>query len=125
MRVFSSRLTLPPLLRSRRLWVVLAVAVCFALAVRVAFEVAVRNVSLPLSTIDRLTPSVRFHDSTGALIHVSRGYDYRWNFPVRYSDLPPDLIRYFVAVEDSGFFDHHGVDWLAGGSFPPKGRLLK
>ena len=115
MRVFSSRLALPPLLRSRRLWVVLAVAACFALAVRVAFEVAVRNVSLPPSTIDRLTPSVRFHDSTGALIHVSRGYDYRWNFPVKYSDLPPDLIRYFIAVEDSGFFDHHGVDWLAGG----------
>ncbi len=31
--------------------------------------------------------------------------------PVRYSDLPPQLIEAFLATEDDRFFRHHGVDW--------------
>ncbi|MDP9064320.1 MAG: penicillin-binding protein 1A [Pseudomonadota bacterium] len=31
--------------------------------------------------------------------------------PVRYEQLPPQLIQAFLATEDDRFFQHHGVDW--------------
>jgi len=32
--------------------------------------------------------------------------------PVAYEDIPPDLVRAFLAAEDNRFFEHPGVDWM-------------
>ncbi len=31
---------------------------------------------------------------------------------IAYTDIPPDLIHAFVAIEDHRFFDHRGIDWM-------------
>lgn len=32
--------------------------------------------------------------------------------PVKYAELPSELLQAFVAIEDKRFWQHHGVDWL-------------
>ncbi len=59
-------------------------------------------------------PSVLYWDGAGQLIHVERGGDYRWNFPLSYEEFPQEWIRFVLAVEDRRFWEHHGVDWRAG-----------
>ncbi len=58
-------------------------------------------------------PAVRFLDCRGNPAHTLAGFDSRWSFPVPLAELPPHLIRYTLAVEDHGFFEHDGVDTSA------------
>ena len=78
-----------------------------------AWGIAVRCVELPPEMVERVTPSVCYYDFSGRLLHVERGYDYRWNFPIPLKELPPEMIRYVLAVEDRNFYRHHGFDFWA------------
>ncbi len=56
----------------------------------------------------QLQVPLRVYTRDGRLI-ASIGEQRR--IPVRYDQLPPKLIRAFLATEDDRFFRHHGVDW--------------
>ncbi|MCQ2397299.1 MAG: transglycosylase domain-containing protein [Lentisphaeria bacterium] len=79
----------------------------------IAWSICVRFISLPRQCIEERNPSSCFYDASGELIHVARGYDYRWNFPLEFSDIPEDMIRYVIAVEDRNFYSHEGFDFFA------------
>lgn len=81
----------------------------------IVWELSVRLVRMPLGALERETPSVCYYDATGTLVHVDRGYDYRWCFPIRYEQIPQEMIRFLLAVEDRRFWEHDGVDLRAGG----------
>jgi penicillin-binding protein 1C len=58
-------------------------------------------------------PSVVLEDRSGVVLRSTRAADgsrTRW---VRLSEMDPDLLRAFVAVEDRRFFEHRGVDLAA------------
>ena len=79
------------------------------------WELSVRLVRMPLGALEREAPSVCYYDASGMLVHVDRGYDYRWCFPIRYEQIPQEMIRFLLAVEDRRFWEHDGVDLRAGG----------
>ena len=79
------------------------------------WDLSVRLVRMPLGALEREAPSVRYYDASGTLVHVDRGYDYRWCFPIRYEQIPQEMIRFLLAVEDRRFWEHDGVDLRAGG----------
>jgi penicillin-binding protein 1A len=55
-------------------------------------------------------PAVEFIDTTGATIAI-RGP--RYGRAVKLSELPPHVVKAFIAVEDKRFLDHNGVDFWA------------
>ena len=60
-------------------------------------------------------PSIVLEDRNGVVLRAARAADgsrTRW---ISLSEMDPDLLRAFVAVEDRRFFDHRGVDVRAVG----------
>jgi penicillin-binding protein 1C len=60
-------------------------------------------------------PSVTLRDRHGVVLRTTRAVDgsrRRW---VALSDIDPQVVQAFVAVEDRRFFEHHGVDARAVG----------
>lgn len=67
-------------------------------------------------SFDRLTAradKVQFLDRSGVPLNAS--YRNYWNVhdTLRLYDMPPLLVKMFVAAEDGGFYSHSGVDWRA------------
>jgi penicillin-binding protein 1C len=58
-------------------------------------------------------PAVVVEDRAGEPLRFFLPADQRWRFPVRLSELPPELPRALVASEDRRFFRHGGIDPLA------------
>lgn len=58
----------------------------------------------------QLSAPLRIYDRNGLLL-AEFGYERR--IPVRYDQLPKHLEQAFLAAEDDGFYEHHGVDPLA------------
>jgi penicillin-binding protein 1A len=56
----------------------------------------------------RVQGPLRIYSRDGKLI-ASIGDQRR--IPVRYDEVPPQLIEAILATEDDRFFEHHGVDW--------------
>ena len=56
----------------------------------------------------QLQVPLRIYTRDGRLI-ASIGEQRR--IPVRYDQIPPQLVHAFLAAEDDRFFQHHGVDW--------------
>ena len=64
-------------------------------------------------TREQVAPALTIVDRHGLPLRGTRAGDgtrARW---VRLSDVDPELLTAFVAVEDRRFFEHHGVDWRA------------
>ncbi len=99
----------------RRLAAFCALLPVLALGLWMIWDLSVRLVRMPLGALERESPCVCYYDAAGALVHVDRGYDYRWCFPVRYEQIPREMIRFLLAVEDRRFWEHDGVDLRAGG----------
>ncbi|MGN0892187.1 MAG: transglycosylase domain-containing protein [Oligosphaeraceae bacterium] len=99
----------------RRLFRGLALLMALGLAGRLFFWCLVSWVDLPPQARALHAPSVRFLDSSGSLVHVERGGDHRWNFPLSYGEIPPEMVRFVLAVEDRRFWEHRGWDWRAAG----------
>ena len=50
-------------------------------------------------------------DRTGKPLAAFASIDGQWHLPLSREQVSPHLLRAIVAVEDSRFFEHHGVDW--------------
>ncbi len=99
----------------RRLALVCALLAVLGMGGWLAWDLSVRLVRMPWGAFERESPSVCYYDAAGTLVHVDRGYDYRWCFPIRYEQIPQEMIRFLLAVEDRRFWEHDGVDLRAGG----------
>ena len=64
--------------------------------------------SLVLPDLSRVS---RVYASDGTLI--AELYDGRLSEPVRFADMPPEIVFAIIAAEDSTFFEHEGVNWGA------------
>ena len=68
---------------------------------------------VPQEAIDAFCGSVVFLDCHGRELSIRRGSDYRWIFPVALTEVPEQMQRDVIAVEDRNFYRHHGVDYRA------------
>ncbi|HEX3357942.1 MAG TPA: penicillin-binding protein 1C [Tepidisphaeraceae bacterium] len=50
-------------------------------------------------------------DRTGEPLFASAAFDGQWRMPLQADQINPDLINAIIAVEDSRFKNHAGVDW--------------
>jgi len=66
----------------------------------------------PWESLER-PPAVMVLDRTGAPLRFFLPADERWRFPVKLSELPPELPRALVASEDRWFYRHPGVNPVA------------
>ena len=82
-------------------------SVALALILRVHYK---RAQTFDLSTIGQLESAILLYDRHGKKM----GEDYRdqKRLLVTIDQVPEQLIRALIAVEDSRFFEHDGVDWI-------------
>lgn len=66
----------------------------------------------PWAALDR-PPALIVEDRAGEPLRFFLPADDHWRFPVRLSELPPELPKALVASEDRRFWSHPGVDLLA------------
>jgi penicillin-binding protein 1C len=66
----------------------------------------------PWENLER-PPAVVVTDHAGEPLRFFLPADERWRFPVKLSELPPELPRALVASEDRRFYGHFGVDLMA------------
>ena len=62
--------------------------------------------------IDNAPTSATFiEDRNGVSLAALVAADDQWRIPLTHEQISPHLLDAIVAVEDSRFFEHHGVDW--------------
>ncbi len=66
--------------------------------------------SLDLNEVNKLEAASIIYDRHGN--EMGRDFLVQNRLPVKLDQVPKPLIRALVAVEDSRFFEHHGVDWM-------------
>ncbi len=66
----------------------------------------------PWAALNR-PPALIVEDRTGEPLRFFLPPDDRWRFPIRLSELPPELPKALVASEDRRFWSHPGADFLA------------
>ncbi|MEA2558955.1 MAG: penicillin-binding protein [Acidobacteriota bacterium] len=98
--------------RGVRVRAALAVALNIALAPWLWFFALNQVFPFPWENLER-PPAVVVMDRTGAPLRFFLPADERWRFPVKLSDLPPELPRALVASEDRWFYRHPGVNPVA------------
>ncbi len=67
----------------------------------------------PLPAVKARTPVRIWKDRTGRILHYERTYNYEWRFDIPLSDVAPEVVRLMLNTEDSRFYSHGGVDYLA------------
>jgi penicillin-binding protein 1C len=98
-------------LRARRRTAIV-VALTIALAPWLWFFTLNLLFPFPWESLER-PPAVVVMDRTGAPLRFFLPADDRWRFPVKLSDLPPELPRALVASEDRWFYRHPGINPVA------------
>lgn len=81
---------------------------------RLALEIGVRQYPFDGRILGAVDPARVYFDREGRVIWAETGRDGAWRLPLALEEIHPDLIRATVAVEDARFWEHHGVDWIAG-----------
>ena len=67
----------------------------------------------PLPAVKARTPVRVWKDRAGRILHYERTYNHEWRFDIPLSDVAPEVIRLMLNTEDSRFYAHGGVDYLA------------
>jgi penicillin-binding protein 1C len=101
--------------RSLRRWTLrIALACLIAAGVPfVAFHVAVMWWVYP-SSVDRPpAASLLIEDRTHVELAALASDEHQWHIPLVENQINPHLLKAIVAVEDSRFYQHHGVDWTS------------
>ena len=76
------------------------------------FRAAVAWLSYPGDMKDNRA-SVRVEDRNGVALAALVSDDGQWRMPLADSEISPHLLDAIVAVEDTRFYSHRGVDWKA------------
>jgi penicillin-binding protein 1C len=79
----------------------------------VAWEIAVRSLSLPEALFIGPRPQVELLDRHGAPLRIVRPSNEPFNRAATYAEIPQALINATVSAEDKRFWDHSGADWRA------------
>lgn len=90
----------------------IVVALTIALAPWLWFFALNLAFPFPWESLER-PPAVVVLDRSGAPLRFFLPADDRWRFPVKLSELPPELPRALVASEDRWFYRHPGVNPVA------------
>ena len=99
-------------MRIRRRWA-LGIALTILLAAPYLWFQALNWLfPFPWANLQR-PPAVVVSDRHGQPLRFFLPADERWRFPVRLSELPPELPKALVASEDRRFYRHFGVDPVA------------
>ncbi len=85
----------------------------FAAAGALAWFGAPFVVDDPLPAVKARTPVRVWKDRTGRVLHYERTYNHEWRFDIPLSDVAPEVVRLMLNTEDSRFYSHGGVDYLA------------
>lgn len=93
--------------------VIALAAAAVAAAFVAAWVLAPFFVDDPLETLSRRTPVRVYLDSSGATSRVERTWNHQWRFDTPLSEISPHVTAIILATEDSRFYSHHGVDYLA------------
>lgn len=67
----------------------------------------------PLPAIKARTPVRIWKDCNGRVLHYERTFNHEWRFDIPLSDISPEVVRLMLNTEDSRFYSHGGVDYLA------------
>lgn len=110
----------------RRLVRRFAIAAAAILTIAIGAFAADRALPPPL---ERAAPrSVVVADGDGAMLRPFANADGRWRLPTAAGDVDPRYLRLLIAIEDSRFRQHPGVDPLAAiraaGQFAASGRIV-
>jgi penicillin-binding protein 1C len=99
-------------LRARRLFAVSAAVKILLMGPFLWFFFLSWVFPFPWENLER-PPAVVVTDRAGEPLRFFLPADERWRFPVKLSELPPELPRALVASEDRRFYGHPGVDLMA------------
>ncbi|HET6248718.1 MAG TPA: transglycosylase domain-containing protein [Tepidisphaeraceae bacterium] len=75
------------------------------------FLAAVRWWPYPAGIENAPAASTLIEDRNGVSLADLVAADQQWRIPLRQDQISPHLLDALVAVEDSRFYEHHGVDW--------------
>jgi len=103
----------------KSLFTILLIGIVTGLIMMCFASIYVRNsiipyADLPLDFVStNLSSTISYEDSTtGAIVEMRTLHGDENRIWVSYADIPEDLIKATVAIEDKRFYSHHGVDWL-------------
>jgi penicillin-binding protein 1C len=104
--------------RAARRWIVRlgAVGCAGALASWLGFRAAVAWWPYPIGIDQAPADSSRVEDRNGVELAAFVAGDGQWRISLSDDQMSPHLVGAIVAVEDSRFFEHHGVDWRSVGA---------
>lgn len=89
-------------------------AICAAAAATVAVAAwfaAPFFVDDPMPGVLARTPVRVWADRNGAPLYCERTWQYEWRFDIPLDKIPQDVIDTMLAIEDSRFWVHHGIDY--------------
>ena len=84
-----------------------------AAAFTTAWIVAPYFVDDPFPALAERTEVRMWRDRNGECVWAERTYDHQWRFNVTLDEISPEVVRLMLGAEDSRFFSHSGVDYLA------------
>jgi penicillin-binding protein 1C len=87
------------------------VAIGIPLIAVILFRAAVALLPYPAGIDAPPRSSTWIEDRNGAPLAQLVSTDQQWHYPLKTREFSPHLLHAIVAVEDSRFHDHHGVDW--------------
>jgi penicillin-binding protein 1C len=75
------------------------------------FAAGVRWLPYPAAMNGAVPASSWIEDRSGNSIAAFADSDGNWSIPLTQNEISPHLLQAIVAIEDSRFYQHHGVDW--------------
>ena len=67
----------------------------------------------PMPGVHARTPVRTWCDRNGVPLYCERTWQYEWRFDVPLASIPQEVVDVMLAVEDSRFYEHGGIDYRA------------
>ena len=99
--------------RRRALRILALAGTALLLSVSAIWWVLPRFLDDPMLELRKREPSRVWVDPSGSVVHLRKSVNYEWRFDIPLSQVSPEVIRTFLAAEDSRFYSHSGVDYRA------------
>jgi len=105
----------PGFVRARAFRVIIAAPVALVCLSALAFRLVVACWTYPPGISSPPPASTWIEDRAGAPLAAFASCTGQWHLPLDEKQISPHLLDAIVAVEDSRFYDHGGVDWRSVG----------